>query len=140
MAMGHYDYLQILKTPSLNYLTKIKVWDIQILNTPSLNYPTKIKVWELKMLSPTSLNYPTSKKINKLKISSADQRKDLENEILNIINEHSKIKIQIPFRRDIRGEINTVNNRAIYSKQYPYALSASDFVNSEVSRVLKEEI
>jgi len=37
-----------------------------------------------------------------------------------------------PFRTDIRGEI--------YSKQYPYALSASDFVNSEISRMLKEEI
>jgi len=48
--------------------------------------------------------------------------------------------MQIPFRTDIRGEINTVNDRAIYSKQYPYALSASDFVNSEISRMLKEEI
>jgi len=61
--------------------------------------------------------------------------------IVIIINkEHSKINMQIPFRTDIRGEINTVNDRAIYSKQYPYALSASDFVNSEISRMLKEEI
>jgi len=35
-----------------------------------------------------------NQKINNIKISSADQRKDLENEILNIINEgHSKINI-----------------------------------------------
>jgi len=66
---------------------------------------------------------------------------DLENEIINIINiEHSKINMQVPFRTDICGEINTDNDRAIYSKQYPYALSASDFVNSEVNRMLKEGI
>jgi len=65
--------------------------------------------------------------------STPDQRMDLENEIINIINkEHSKVNMQVPFRTDIRGEINTENDRAIYSKQYPYALSASDFVNSKL--------
>jgi len=60
---------------------------------------------------------------------------------LNTVNEkHSKINTQISFRTDIRVEINTENDRVIYSKLYPYALSASDFVNSETSRVLKEEI
>jgi len=48
--------------------------------------------------------------------------------------------MQVPFRTDIRGEINTENDRAIYREQYPYALSASDFVNSEVNRMLKEGI
>jgi len=79
--------------------------------------------------------------INNMSESTPDQRMDLENEIINIINkEHSKINMQVPFRTDIRGEINTENDRAIYSKQYPYALSASDFVNSEVNRMLKEGI
>jgi len=41
----------------------------------------------------------------------------LENEIVNIINkEHSKISMQVPFRTDIRGEINTEKERAIYNK------------------------
>jgi len=48
--------------------------------------------------------------------------------------------MQVPFRTDIRGEINTENDRAIYSKQYPYALSASDFVNSEVIACSKKEL
>jgi len=101
----------------------------------------KIKSLELKNSEHAVVELSDNQKINNIKISSADQRKDLENEILNIINEeHSKINMQIPFRTDIRGEINTVNDRAIYSKQYPYALSASDFVNSEISRMLKEEI
>jgi len=66
---------------------------------------------------------------------------DLENEIINIINkEQSKINMQVPFRTYIRGEKYTENDRAIYSKQYPYALWASDFVNSEVNRMLKEGI
>jgi len=73
--------------------------------------------------------------------SIPNQRMNLENEIINIINkEHSKINMQIPIRTDIRGEINTENDRAIYSKQYPYALSASDFVKSEVNRMLKEGV
>jgi len=73
--------------------------------------------------------------------SIPNQRTDLENEIINSIHkEHSKINMQVPFRTDIRGEINTENDRAIYCKQYPYALSASDFVNSEVNRMLKEGI
>jgi len=70
-----------------------------------------------------------------------NQRMDLENEIINIINkEYSKINMQVPFRTDIRGEKNTENDRAIYSKQNPYSLSASDFVNSEVNRMIKEGI
>jgi len=66
---------------------------------------------------------------------------DLENGIINIIKkEHSKINMQVGIRTDIRGKINTEKDRAIHSKQYPYALSASDFVNSEVSRMMKEGI
>jgi len=35
----------------------------------------------------------------------------------NIINkEQSKVIMQVPFRTDIRGEINTEKDRAIYSK------------------------
>jgi len=79
--------------------------------------------------------------INNMSESIPNQRMNLENEIINIINkEHSKINMQIPIRTDIRGEINTENDRAIYSKQYPYALSASDFVKSEVNRMLKEGV
>jgi len=48
--------------------------------------------------------------------------------------------MQVHFRADIRGEINTENDKAIYSKQYPYALSASDFVNSEANRMVKKGI
>jgi len=33
-----------------------------------------------------------------------------------------------------------MNDRAIYGKQYPYALSVSDFVNSEINRMLNENI
>jgi len=79
--------------------------------------------------------------INNMSESIPNQIMDLENEIINIINnEHSKINMQVPFRTNIRGEINTENNRAIYSKQYPYALLASDFVNSEVNRMMKKGI
>jgi len=79
------------------------------------------------------VNLSDNNEINNMSESTPNQRIDLENEIINIIN-------IIPFRTDIRGEINTENDRAIYSKKYSYALSASDFVNSEVNRMLKEGI
>jgi len=87
------------------------------------------------------VNLSDNNEINNMRESTPNQRIDLENEIINIINkDHSKINMQVPFRTDIRGEINTENDRAIYSKKYSYALSASDFVNSEVYRMLKEGI
>jgi len=95
----------------------------------------------LKSTEQAVVDLSDNNKINNMNESVPSQRIDLENEIINIINnEHSKINMQIPFRTDIRGEINTENDRAIYSQQYPYALSASDFVNSEVNRMLKEGI
>jgi len=48
--------------------------------------------------------------------------------------------MQIPFRTDIKGEINLIHDRPIYGKQYPYALSVTEFVNIEISRMLAEEI
>jgi len=58
--------------------------------------------------------------INNMSESIPNQWMDLENEIIYIM--------QVPFRTDSRGEISTEDDGAIYSKQYPYALSASDFV------------
>jgi len=45
-----------------------------------------------------------------------------------------------PFKTDIKGEINLIDDRPIYGKQYPYALSVTDIVNSEISRILAEKI
>jgi len=59
----------------------------------------KNKSLEFKNSKHAVVELSDNQKINNIKISSADQRKDLENEILNFINEeHSKINMQIPFR------------------------------------------
>jgi len=95
----------------------------------------------LKIPEQAVVELSDTNQINNMSESIANQRMNLENEIINIINKkHSKINMQVPFRTDIGGEVNTGNDRAIYRKQYPYALSASDFVNSEVNRMLKEGI
>jgi len=95
----------------------------------------------LKTPEQAVVDLSDNNEINNMSESIPNQRMVLKNEIINIINkEHSKINMQIPFRTDIRGEINTENDRAICSKQYAYALSASDFVNSEANRMLKEGI
>jgi len=41
---------------------------------------------------------------------------------------------------DIRGEIRTKNDNAIYSKQYPYPHSVNNFVSQEINRMLNENI
>jgi len=53
----------------------------------------KNKSLGIKNAEPAVVELSDNQKINKLKIPSADQRKDLENEIFNIINKHSKINI-----------------------------------------------
>jgi len=46
----------------------------------------------------------------------------LKEKIVHYIEkEYSKINIQIPFRTDIKEEINLIQNMPIYGKQYPYA-------------------
>jgi len=77
--------------------------------------------WDQRI--PPTLNYRSKEKIHSLKIIS-NQIKDFQNKIKNKIEkEHSKINIQLPFRTDIRGEINTDNDRAIYSKHVQCSIS-----------------
>jgi len=45
--------------------------------------------------------------------------------------------MQLPFRTDIWGEVNTDNDRTIYSKQYPYAMSVS--LESRFHQILMKE-
>jgi len=53
--------------------------------------------------------------MNNIKMSSTNRLEVLENKIIDIIEEeHSKIYLHIPFRTDIRSEISTENDRAIY--------------------------
>lgn len=62
------------------------------------------------------------------------------NIIENIEKLHSNINMNLPFRTDIRAEIRTIAEAPIWSKQYPYPLSANNFVNNEVKRLLEDKI
>lgn len=54
----------------------------------------------------------------------------LEQQVLQeILTKHSHIQTYLPFRTYIKGEIRTLNDNAIYSKQYPYPYSVNNFVN-----------
>jgi len=64
---------------------------------------------------PAVVEFSDKEKIYNLIIISS-QIKNFENKTINKNEkEHSKIYMQIPFRTDIRGKINTDNDRAIYS-------------------------
>lgn len=65
----------------------------------------------------------------------------LRNEIVNEIEKcHSNVNMTLPFRTDVKAEIRTTAGTPIWSKQYPYPLSANNFVNEEIKRMLDDEI
>lgn len=57
-----------------------------------------------------------------------------------ILNEHGKIDTSLPFRTDVNAEIRTITDSPIWSKQYPYPLSANEFVNEEIGKMIKQNI
>jgi len=91
-----------------------------------------------KNFKPAVVELSDKQQINNIGTDQLDGLK--EKIVLYIEKEHSKINMQIPFRTDIKGEINLIHDRPIYGKQYPYALSVTEFVNIEISRMLAEEI
>jgi len=91
-----------------------------------------------KNFKPAVVELSDKQQINKL---GTDQLDELKEKIVHYIKKkHSEINMQIPFRTDIKGEINLIYDRPIYREQYPYALSVTDFVNSDISRMLADEI
>ncbi|KAH8292867.1 hypothetical protein KR044_001665, partial [Drosophila immigrans] len=60
--------------------------------------------------------------------------------VQEIQSKHSQIQTCLPFRTDVKGEIRTLDDNAIYSKQYPYPHSVNNFVNQEIKRLLNENI
>ncbi len=113
---------------------------VSFLGSTNPEYPD-VELSVNKKLEKVGTRGSNRDKINNTHIANENRVEFLEREIINKIEEeHSKINLQIPFRTDIRGEINTLNDRAIYSKQYPYALSVSDFVINEINRMLNDQI
>jgi len=86
-------------------------------------------------------------KIHNLNITS-NQIKDLENKVMNKIEkEHSKINMQIPFRTDIRGEINTdktafsINNGKFEFLRMPFGLTnAPRIFQRAMNDILREQV
>lgn len=64
-------------------------------------------------------------------------RKNIQERVSKL---HSKINLNLPFRTDIKAEIKTIDNEPVWSKQYPYPLSANSFVNKEIEKLLKAGI
>ena len=46
----------------------------------------------------------------------------------------------LPYNTQIEATINTSTQQPIYSKSYPYPMSATDFINSEIASLLKDGI
>lgn len=84
------------------------------------------------------INFDKVDTINNITEYNTD--KLVEHMLEKIKSIHNSIDTTMPFRTDVTAEIRTVNDKPVWSKQYPYPLSANDFVNSEVKKMLKEGI
>lgn len=74
-------------------------------------------------------------------IISTGNMEELRNVTMKKIQStHANVDISLPFRTDIKAEIRTINEKPIWSKQYPYPFSVNDFVNKEIQRMLHEDI
>ena len=63
----------------------------------------------------------------------------MQNKVVErVVRIHSNINLNLPFRTDVRAEIRTTVETPIWSKQYPYPLSANSFINKELQRMLKD--
>lgn len=60
--------------------------------------------------------------------------------IKNNANVFAEANVSLPYNTQVKATINTVNNDAVYSKSYPYPMSATEFINKEIETLLKENI
>lgn len=67
-----------------------------------------------------------------------------ENELSQLLTRNSKVfadaNESLPFNTSIVATIRTTDNYPIYSKSYPYPMSASEFVNKEILNLLENGI
>lgn len=63
-----------------------------------------------------------------------------ENEITNLMKENESISENIPMTTTIECTIRTINNDPIYTKQYPYPYSNKEFVDSEIKKLLENDV
>lgn len=90
--------------------------------------------------SETNSTYSSLCKLNHI-IDETENLNVLEKQVVQEIqSKHSQIQTCLPFRTDVKGEIRTLDDNAIYSKQYPYPHSVNNFVNQEIKRLLNENI
>lgn len=112
----------------------------KIINIESKNSSENIETRN-KHFKGSALNKLKNEEILKFSDESEKSLNDLrENVIRNIEKLHSDINMKLPFRTDIRAEIRTIAEAPIWSKQYPYPLSANSFVNNEIKKLLQDEI
>lgn len=113
--------------------------DNEIVSSPKRR--RKVKKSRRRKASVSSLTSSSSlHKVNH-SVNFTDDFQNLEQQIIQEIStKHSQIQTCLPFRTDIKGEIRTLSDNAVYSKQYPYPHSVNNFVNKEINRMLDENI
>lgn len=68
---------------------------------------------------------------------------EVESDFKNIIHglmERNNADSTLPFNTEVRATIRTSDDEPIWSKQYPYPISCSNFVNSEIEKLLNKGI
>lgn len=74
------------------------------------------------------------------RINYTNDNMKFENEIKQLMQENENRSENLPFTTTIQATIRTTNKEPIYTKQYPYPFADKPFVDSEINKLLRDDI
>lgn len=74
------------------------------------------------------------------KINYTNNCSEYETEINDLMQENENISEKLPFTTTIEATIRTKNDDPIWTKQYPYPYADKAFVDSEISKLLENDV
>lgn len=74
------------------------------------------------------------------KINYTNDCPEYESEIVSLMQKNLNISDTLPFTTTIEATIRTKNEDPIWTKQYPYPYSEKDFVDSEIKKLLEDNV
>lgn len=85
-----------------------------------------------------------SKQVNSIIIENSSVPLELKTKFDDMISRHenafANANRSLPFNTSIQARIRTTTDEPVYSKSYPYPISATEFINNEIKSLLKDGI
>lgn len=90
------------------------------------------------------LQLVTHKSVNAISIDNSTVPPQIQDRFDSLISKFSDAFASpnraLPYNTKVKAKINTTNKDPIYSRSYPYPISATEFINNEIQSLLKDGI